>query len=263
MSDNSNLPPLPRPTVKYMVNPNDINEATARGIMCNPIYAGVPPYQRVVSDEAWVRAAVELIREQGAEQFLVNMLYMLRSSMVEAVSDDAVPDDYDGPWPGMDDDPMVADDWPDEGPSPWQHPIEGYIFCSHDDLPMIIIDDEFVCVAEFLSDHIDGSPITDLVTEPNLALVFQNGHTLPLLCPDCGGSLHIDDQNLLLDQINGLTVIEMEWDEDGEALLLYFGRPDDDVDEDNIDDLPFLDVHLNSVRQLTCPHRGIWPEEEL
>jgi hypothetical protein len=234
-------------------------------MMSNPIYVGVPPYQRVISDEIWIRTAVELIKEQGPEQFLVNMLYMLRTSMVEALPGEAVPDDYDGPLPAGDSHQVPpGDDWLDHGesPSPWHSPMEGFIYCSHDDLPMLVLGEEFVCIGEYLAAHIDHSPITDLITEPTLALVFQNGHTLALLCPDCGDSLHISDHNVLLDEINGLTVVEVDWDEDLEELLLGFGRPGSNGHEEQ--DIAFeLEVHLDSVRNLTCPYLNSWHDEDV
>jgi hypothetical protein len=47
-------------------------------ILVNPIYAGVGPFPRLVEDAAWVRAGARLIEEEGADQFLVNLLYVLR-----------------------------------------------------------------------------------------------------------------------------------------------------------------------------------------
>ena len=51
-----------------------------RAIVCNPIYAGLGPYPRLHSDEDWIRGAAKLIAEEGAEQFLVNLLAVLRPS---------------------------------------------------------------------------------------------------------------------------------------------------------------------------------------
>lgn len=265
MKDKSSLSPLPARTVKYVLNPEEMNEAAARGMLSNPVYVGVPPYNRVVSDEAWVRAAVKLIEEDGAEQFLVNLLYMLRVSMVDAVPDEAIPHDYDGPWPEEHEAEINQDD--DEAgdyietPSPWHNPMEGLVFCSHDDLPMVLMDGEFVCVGEYLYAHLNNAPVTDLLTDPVLTLVFQNGHTLPLLCPDCGDSLHIDDQSALLDNINGLTIVALEWDDETDELILEFGRPEAD-EEDEAETLEELAIHLNSVRGLTCPHQILWHEED-
>jgi hypothetical protein len=248
-----------------VVNPDEMNEAAARGMLSNPIYVGVPPYNRVVSDEAWIRAAVKLIDEDGPEQFLVNLLYMLRVSMVDAVPDEAIPHDYDGPWPDDSDsnDEMKLDgETTDfiESPTPWHNPMEGLVFCSHDDLPMILMDGEFVCTGEYLYAHLNNAPVTDLLTDPVLTLVFQNGHTLPLLCPDCGDSLHIDDQGELLDSINGLTIVALEWDDETDELVIEFGHPEED-EEDEAEPLEALSIHLNSVRGLTCPYQTLWHEE--
>lgn len=57
------------------------SEEQVRAITTNPIYAGFGPFQRAErDDEAWVRAAAREIREQGPEQFLVNLLVCLRAS---------------------------------------------------------------------------------------------------------------------------------------------------------------------------------------
>lgn len=259
------LPSLPRPTVKFVSNPDKMSEAAARGMLSNPVYVGVPPYHRIVSDEAWVRAAVELIKEEGTEQFLVNMLHMLRMSMVSAVPREAIPDDYDGPWP--EDEPAgVAEvvEWAkdeEEAPSPWQNPMEGLIFCSHDGLPMILIEDELVCVGEYLYAHLANAPVNDLLTDPVLTLIFQNGHTLPLLCPDCGESLHVTDQSALLDSLNGLTIVALEWDDENFELIVEFGEPGSEETEGEPIETLFL--HLNSVRGLTCPHQTLWHDEEI
>jgi hypothetical protein len=54
-------------------------------MICNSIYAGIPPYQQIVSDRMWVSSAIKAIEEQGAAQFLVNMLTVLRTSMAAAL----------------------------------------------------------------------------------------------------------------------------------------------------------------------------------
>jgi hypothetical protein len=259
MSDDANRTPLPARTVKYITNAEELSEAAVEGMVSNPVYVGVPPYRRVVSDEAWIQAATTLIEKKGAEQFLVNMLYMLRVSMVDVVPDEAIPEDYDGPWPDEDEEEDQAES-EEHTLSPWRNPLEGHIFCSHDDVPMIVIDDEFVCVAEYLYSHINDSPVTDLITDPVLTLVFRNGHTLPLLCPGCGGSVHVEDHSELLDDINGLTVVNVEWDEEAEELILEFGIPESDESEEKV--LEVLAIHLDSVRALTCPHKTAWHDDE-
>jgi len=72
--------PLPSPNAE-VVSGELGGETGVRGILCNPIYAGVAPYPAMVSDEQWIRAACEQIRQEGPEQFLVNMLYCLKQTM--------------------------------------------------------------------------------------------------------------------------------------------------------------------------------------
>ena len=75
--------PLPTVNVDFATS-EDAGKMTAakmRSLMCNPIYAGMGPFPALVDDETWVRAASRMIETEGAEQFLVNMLYVLRQSM--------------------------------------------------------------------------------------------------------------------------------------------------------------------------------------
>ncbi len=76
---------LPKPDITYAVSKSDmLTERGLKGILCNPIYAGIPPFPATIGDEEWISAAKKLIEEDGAEQFLVNMLYVLRKSMQAA-----------------------------------------------------------------------------------------------------------------------------------------------------------------------------------
>ena len=125
---------------------------------------------------------------------------------------------------------------------------------------MIVLDGEFTCVSEYLEAHVGDSCITDLITRPVLTLVFQNGHTLPLLCPNCGQSLHIEDTNDLLDTLNGYTITSVRWDHELEELVLEFGPPG--ISPNEIDPLDTLFVHLDSIREMTCPDTAIWSETE-
>ena len=58
--------------------PEQLSPEAVKGILVNPIYTGVGPFPRLVEDAAWVRACTRLIEEEGADQFLVNLLYVLR-----------------------------------------------------------------------------------------------------------------------------------------------------------------------------------------
>jgi hypothetical protein len=79
--------PLPAPTVvvaKSGTPMHELSPAAIKGILVNPIYTGVGPFPRLVEDAAWVRACARLIEEEGAHQFLVNLLYVLRECLPES-----------------------------------------------------------------------------------------------------------------------------------------------------------------------------------
>jgi hypothetical protein len=78
--------PLPAPNVVVTRAGAPVHELppeAVKGILVNPIYTGVGPFPRLVEDAAWVRACAKLIQEEGAEQFLVNLLYVLRECFQE------------------------------------------------------------------------------------------------------------------------------------------------------------------------------------
>ena len=78
--------PLPAPNVVVARSGARLEELppeAVRGILVNPIYAGVGPFPRLIEDAAWVRDCARLIEEEGPEQFLVNLLYVLRECFPE------------------------------------------------------------------------------------------------------------------------------------------------------------------------------------
>ncbi len=79
LRDMSRRKTLPRPNV-VMATQKPSTEAEVAGTLCNPIYAGVGPFPAIIPEEKWVQAAAMRIREDGADQFLVNMLHVLRAS---------------------------------------------------------------------------------------------------------------------------------------------------------------------------------------
>lgn len=75
--------PLPRPNVSVPVsgeNPAAFSEEGVKGIVMNPVYAGVGEYPRMIPDAQWIANARRLLAEDGPDQFLVNLLYVLRRS---------------------------------------------------------------------------------------------------------------------------------------------------------------------------------------
>jgi hypothetical protein len=84
--ENGSEKPLPKTNVvvaRSGTPPHELTSAAIRGILVNPIYAGVGPFPRLVTDEAWVHACAKLIQEEGPDQFLVNLLYVLRECFGE------------------------------------------------------------------------------------------------------------------------------------------------------------------------------------
>src|SRR5947209_17386599 len=78
--------PLPAPNVvvaRAGARLEELPPEAVKGILVNPIYTGVGPFPRLVEDAAWVRACARLIEEEGADQFLVNLLYVLRECFQE------------------------------------------------------------------------------------------------------------------------------------------------------------------------------------
>jgi hypothetical protein len=78
--------PLPAPNVvvaRAGMQPEQLSPAAIRGILVNPIYAGIGPFPRLIEDAVWVQACAKLIEEEGAQQFLVNLLHVLRECFQE------------------------------------------------------------------------------------------------------------------------------------------------------------------------------------
>ena len=73
--------PCPNAKIKYSGDSSPPSVEEVRGIICNPIYAGLGEFPALISDEQWVEAAVKAIEEDGPRQFLVNMLCVLRGSL--------------------------------------------------------------------------------------------------------------------------------------------------------------------------------------
>jgi len=71
--------PAPNVTVRTGEDTGEWTPAQTRGIICNPIYAGVGPFPTLVSDDVWLRSAAVLISAEGPQQFLVNLLFVLRA----------------------------------------------------------------------------------------------------------------------------------------------------------------------------------------
>jgi hypothetical protein len=79
-----------------MSGDTNITPDKMRSLICNPVYAGVGVFPALVDEETWVRAATQMIKKEGAEQFLVNMLYVLRRSFETIAPDPDEENDESG-----------------------------------------------------------------------------------------------------------------------------------------------------------------------
>src|SRR5262249_23040789 len=76
--------PLPKRNVVVAMSgtpPDRLSPEAIKGILVNTIYTGLGLFPRRVQDDAWVRGCARMIEEEGAEQVLVNLLYVLRECM--------------------------------------------------------------------------------------------------------------------------------------------------------------------------------------
>ena len=76
--------PLPAPNVvvsRAGTSPAQLSPEAVKGILVNPLYTGVGPFPRLVEDVVWVWACAKLIEDEGKEQFLVNLLFVLRECL--------------------------------------------------------------------------------------------------------------------------------------------------------------------------------------
>jgi hypothetical protein len=87
---NDNQPPkgqqgaLPLPNVEFVpsgTRPGSMTAEGIKGILVNPLNAGAGPFPAIVADADWVAACKRMLEEEPAEQFLVNLLFMLRQSL--------------------------------------------------------------------------------------------------------------------------------------------------------------------------------------
>ncbi len=81
--DGERSTPLPRPTVivpEGRDDPAKFGEAGIKGIVMDPNYTGIGEYPKYIADDQWIAGARRILAEDGPDQFLVNLLYVLRRS---------------------------------------------------------------------------------------------------------------------------------------------------------------------------------------
>jgi hypothetical protein len=73
----------------------------------------------------------------------------------------------------------------------------GWPVCPSDGFPIITIEGESVCSVEYVDAIVGGQVVVDARTvDGYLYLVCENGASLPLTCPCCGGTLHLRGMTL-------------------------------------------------------------------
>ena len=75
MSEN----PIPKPTVRPATG-SSWEASGVRAVLCNPVNVGLGPFKQIVPEDLWLKGAEKQVAEHGAEQFLVNVLFMLKDS---------------------------------------------------------------------------------------------------------------------------------------------------------------------------------------
>jgi len=78
------LPETPAPDVEFVTSgtqPGEFTEAGIKGICMNPTYADIGEFPPFVSDRQWVAACKRIMERDTPEQFLVNLLFLLRSTL--------------------------------------------------------------------------------------------------------------------------------------------------------------------------------------
>ena len=75
MSEN----PIPKPTVRSATG-SSWEASDVRAVLCNPVNVGLGPFKQIVPEDLWLKGAEKQVAEHGPEQFLVNVLFMLKDS---------------------------------------------------------------------------------------------------------------------------------------------------------------------------------------
>lgn len=77
---------LPAPRVALVTNNSDPNEWTPEDVLAlalNPVYAGLPGFPALVSQETWIASALAESRRSSFEQVLVDILCLLKQVYLE------------------------------------------------------------------------------------------------------------------------------------------------------------------------------------
>lgn len=133
--------------------------------------------------------------------------------------------------------------------------------CERDGFPMLKINGQLECVAEYLDRCIGQQPLVDIVRHRKTAYyVFENGHELPMLCSCCDGSLDYEEfmssrKERLGQRLQGMS-INHEVLKDGqeiEELVLEFSQEGRPLKRTGIP--VSFNVAIRMRHPANCPHR--------
>jgi hypothetical protein len=137
--------------------------------------------------------------------------------------------------------------------------VDYALACETHGCPMMEAGGDIVCLFDFLGDHLGGLAVTDLVPDGGAdqpgALVFSDGHSLPLLCPHCARAARLEDPSALLAQVAGQHLVGLEYAEEAgerQLFLLFAVDPEASLDDRDMDLLE-ITTHPESARRLACP----------
>ncbi len=140
--------------------------------------------------------------------------------------------------------------------------LDGLVTCGEHNCPMIDIGENYCCVIEYTNDLIGAQQVVDVIPaleDAPTRLVFANGYALPLLCPDCGEPLQIEDADEFLEGIAGLYLFALAFvplseDAPDGCMEFVFAPSLDESDEGELpEDSQSLMLHLDSVRGIDLP----------
>jgi hypothetical protein len=114
--------------------------------------------------------------------------------------EDLVPEDPPPAIPKLDPPPLE----PSDSHVPIQAGTSGRPSCPRDSFPLLRINGELECSAEYIDRCVGGHSVVDVVHHgPTTYYVFEDGHQVPLLCGCCGGPLSVTDLAKVRKQMQG------------------------------------------------------------
>lgn len=134
--------------------------------------------------------------------------------------------------------------------------------CKKDGFPLLKINNQLKCVAEYLDDCIGQKTIIDVVqSDKTTYLVFSNGHKLPLLCPCCNGSLEITDleemrRKIIRQRLVSMSIASRVYEDGQEYDELVLEFSDKEVPSETVDLSVSFEVALELEHPIMCRQRS-------